>query len=96
VVDSCDLVTGFTEKGATTPGASALINAGIYVLAAKFARRIEASVASDFGHDVFPAALARGERLAVYRLTAPVIDVGVPHALELARRQHAIGKASDA
>jgi len=42
-------------------------------------------VESDFGHDVFPAALQRGELLAGHVLGAPVIDIGTPSALLLAR-----------
>jgi NDP-sugar pyrophosphorylase family protein len=91
-VDKSDLVTGFTEKGTTTPGELALINAGVYVVEPSFARRIPESLESDFGHDVFPAALARGERLVIYRLFAPVLDVGIPSALELARQESRTGQ----
>jgi NDP-sugar pyrophosphorylase family protein len=86
-VDGSDLVTGFNEKSGTAPGDAALINAGIYVIQPSFARQIPEGVPSDFGHDVFPAALARGERLAIHRLSAPVLDVGLPATLELARQR---------
>jgi NDP-sugar pyrophosphorylase family protein len=46
---------------------------------------LPASVPLDFGHDVFPAALAHGFTICAYRLSGPVIDVGTPEALELAR-----------
>lgn len=92
-VDRSDVVTGFNEKGTPTASDSALINAGIYVVQPSFARRIPEGTALDFGHDVFPAALARGERLAIYRLSAPVLDVGIPSALELAREEHGTGKS---
>jgi NDP-sugar pyrophosphorylase family protein len=91
-VDGSDLVTGFTEKGPTTPGDPALINAGIYVLEPSFVRGIPEGLASDFGHDIFPAALWRGERLAIYRLSVPALDVGTPSTLELARQRHRVGK----
>jgi mannose-1-phosphate guanylyltransferase len=87
-VDSSDHITQFIEKGAIREGDIALINAGIYVLQPSFARRIPSDRVLDFGHDVFPRALERGERLAVYRLSRPVIDVGVPFALKLAREVH--------
>lgn len=45
---------------------------------------LPAGVESDFGHDVFPAALQRGELLAGHMLGAPVIDIGTPSALLLA------------
>lgn len=86
-VDGSDLITGFTEKGTTTAREEALINAGIYVLEPSFVRAVPPGGACDFGHDVFPAALSRGERLAVHRLAAPVLDVGTPAALALARSQ---------
>jgi NDP-sugar pyrophosphorylase family protein len=85
-VDESDLVTGFSEKGMTTPGDRALINAGIYVIEPNFAARIPEGLPADFGHDVFPSALDRGERLAIHRLAEPVLDVGVPRTLELARQ----------
>jgi mannose-1-phosphate guanylyltransferase len=88
-VDLSDLVTGFSEKGATAPGDVALINAGIYVIAPSFAAQIPDGP-SDFGHDVFPGALGRGERLAIHRLPEPVLDVGIPATLELARRGRGI------
>jgi mannose-1-phosphate guanylyltransferase len=87
-VDRSDGVTGFNEKGASTAGHSALINAGIYVVQPSFARRIPEGIALDFGHDVFPAALARGERLVIHRLSTPVLDVGIPSALRLARERY--------
>jgi NDP-sugar pyrophosphorylase family protein len=87
-IDKSDLVTGFREKATTGSGEVALINAGIYVIDTSFARRIPEGLQSDFGHDVFPAALARGEQLAIHRLSAPVLDVGTPSTLELARREH--------
>jgi NDP-sugar pyrophosphorylase family protein len=90
--DGSDVVTGFTEKRTHTASGPALINAGIYVMQPGFARQIPERTALDFGHDVFPAALAQGERLAIYRLSAPVLDVGIPSALELARDEHATGK----
>jgi len=91
-VDRSDAVTAFNEKGTSTASDSALINAGIYVLQPSFIGQIPEGVALDFGHDVFPAALARNERLAIYRLTTPVLDVGTPAALELAREEHGTGK----
>jgi len=87
-VDGSDRVTEFNEKGTTTPDGSTLINAGIYVVEPSFARTIPEKLALHFGRDTFPAALARGERIAVHRLSAPVLDVGIPSALALARREH--------
>ena len=83
--DSHGVVTGFIEKGEREPGERGLVNAGLYVIEPALLAGLEPGVAADFGHDVFPAALARGERLAVHRLAAPVLDVGTPADLERAR-----------
>lgn len=81
-----DLVTGFREKAGAPPGTRALVNAGIYMLEPEWASRIPLGRVCDFGHDVFPEALTRGERLGVHRMGRPVLDVGTPNALETARR----------
>lgn len=85
-VDDQGLVTAFTEKGAAvTP--PALVNAGLYVVAPALLEPLDDGAFSDFGHDVFPAALGRGERLAAHLLPEPVLDVGTPEALAEARRR---------
>ena len=84
-VDDAGIVLGFTEKPTRAGTETALINAGLYVLEPGFAREIPAGTHSDFGHDVFPQALARGRRLATHRLSQPVLDVGLPATLALAR-----------
>lgn len=85
-VDDAGMVVGFAEKTSAPTGATtAHINAGIYIIEPGFAREIPEFVASDFGHDVFPLALSRGDRLASYLLSRPVLDVGIPATLELAR-----------
>jgi mannose-1-phosphate guanylyltransferase len=88
-VDTAGIVLEFAEKDVSTADRSALINAGIYVIEPAFAREIPEHVPADFGHDVFPAALARGQRLAVHELSRPVLDVGLPATLELARQRFA-------
>jgi len=82
-VDGDDMVVRFREKEDVAP--PALINAGIYLLDPSFVRDHAPAGASDFGHDVFPAALARGEPVGVVRLPQPVLDVGTPE--DLARAQ---------
>lgn len=84
-VDAGGRVTGFVEHGAFPDDAVGLVNAGLYVVDPSLTARIPAGSVADFGHDVFPDALARGEHLAVHVLPAPVLDVGTPDALALAR-----------
>jgi NDP-sugar pyrophosphorylase family protein len=83
-------VGGFTEKPdagrigqqAVRP---ALVNSGIYVLESEFVSELPHGVEVDFGHDVFPRALATGVPVFAHRLSRPVIDIGTPSGLALAR-----------
>lgn len=83
--DPSGRITGFVEHGDFEPGARGLVNAGLYVLEPALVATLEPGRAADFGHDLFPAALARGEHLAVHMLAAPVLDVGTPADLRRAR-----------
>ena len=85
-VDANDHVTAFVEKepGGGGPG---LVNAGVYVIESALVEGLAPGSVADFGHDVFPDALARGLRIAAHRLRAPVLDVGTPEALALARSE---------
>jgi NDP-sugar pyrophosphorylase family protein len=84
-VDRSGRITGFVERGDFPPGARGLVNAGLYVIEPALVAALAPGLAADFGHDVFPAALARGEHLAVHLLAAPVLDVGTPADLARAR-----------
>jgi NDP-sugar pyrophosphorylase family protein len=84
-VDEGGYVTGFQEKASEAAVESALINAGLYVLEPELVAGLPAGTPLDFGHDVFPAQLAAGARLAAHILPEPVIDVGTPEGLALAR-----------
>lgn len=59
----------------------ALVNAGLYLIERQFVADLRLGEELDFGHDVFPAALERDERILAYRLPEPVIDVGTPEGL---------------
>lgn len=84
LADDRGWVRRFVEKPAARVS-PALINAGLYLLERRFVADLPAERELDFGHDVFPAALARGSHMLAYRLAAPVIDVGTPESLALAR-----------
>jgi NDP-sugar pyrophosphorylase family protein len=89
-------VSAFQEKSITRSDRDAYVNAGLYVIDPRLLRDLPAGVELDFGHDVFPAALRRGERIAAHRLQAPVIDIGTPSALQFARGESAGDAGSSA
>lgn len=94
-VDEDDRVCRFTEKAAAGNGPY-LINSGLYVLEAELVASLPGGVESDFGKDVFPSALERGVPLYAARLAHPVIDIGTPEGLSLARaRARAPGLESE-
>jgi len=75
-------VLRFVEKRQEGPG---LVNAGLYVLERGLVAALPAGIPLDFGHDVLPAAVARGDTIVGYRLSRAVTDIGTPEALQLAR-----------
>jgi mannose-1-phosphate guanylyltransferase len=94
-VDADMRIRRFAEKAGSGPG---LVNAGLYVLEPDFVSRIPPGTVLDFGIDVFPVAVARGERLVAYELTRPVLDIGTPAALAAARAgaRHDVSRPSAA
>lgn len=83
-IDTSGRVTAFVEKGQPGPGPF-LINSGLYVLESKIVAALPENVPCDFGHDVFPPALAAGEVIVIHRLTRPVVDIGTEEGLARAR-----------
>jgi NDP-sugar pyrophosphorylase family protein len=80
-----DRIVRFVEKGEEV-AVPALINAGIYVVERELLETyVPAGSVSDFGHDVFPAALADGRDLRAYSLRKPVLDIGTPATFEQAQ-----------
>jgi NDP-sugar pyrophosphorylase family protein len=86
-VSPSGLVRAFQEKTVTRVSGGAYVNAGLYMIAPRFLDGLPAGVSLDFGQDVFPQALGRGEVIAAHVLRAPVLDIGTPSALHLARKQ---------
>jgi mannose-1-phosphate guanylyltransferase len=91
-IDSEGAVSAFQEKAASRVNGHAYVNAGLYIVDPRLLADLPAG-AADFGHDVFPAALARGRTLAAHLLSAAVIDIGTP-AMLAAAREH--GRADEA
>ncbi len=77
-------VTGFKEKELRGPG-RVLVNSGIYVLESSIMTLVPPGEEADFGRDVFPRALERGLSIYAAPLGSPVIDIGTPEGLSLAR-----------
>jgi NDP-sugar pyrophosphorylase family protein len=81
--DAEQRVTSFVEKGVA--GREGLVNAGIHVLDPAILGYIRPPFA-DFGHDVWPAALAAKAEITAVPVDAYVRDVGTPEALAEAER----------
>lgn len=56
--------------------------AAVWVVRKRLLEAVPADKPSDFGRDVFPAALARGERLMGYQTSEFVCDLGTPERIE--------------
>jgi mannose-1-phosphate guanylyltransferase len=84
-IDEGGRVRSFVEKGRSRPTSSALVNAGVYVVTRRLVEETTAGeTESDFGNDVWPAALAAGYRVFAHVLDGPVIDIGTPEGLDRA------------
>lgn len=68
-LDAEDRITRFLEKPGPDRVFSHWVNAGIYVLEPEVLDAIPPTGASDFGKDIFPALLARNDRLYGYRMS---------------------------
>ena len=71
------LVTNFLPK-AMNGYYRNLVNAALYVLSPKIFKYIEKGISADFGKQVFPKALANGEKLYGYVSPEYIKDMGTP------------------
>jgi NDP-sugar pyrophosphorylase family protein len=85
VCDENDLIIRFVEKPQPCEQVSNLVNAGIYALDSRVFQFLPEGV-SDFGKDVFPELLARGEELRGFVLESEVLPIDTPELLAIARR----------
>lgn len=82
-----------------------LVSAGVYVLSPKIFHYIPKNKAADFGKDIFPTCIERGEKVISYRTSEYIKDMGteeryqrvlddiqkkLPEKLNLSRKQKAI------
>lgn len=83
-VDPNGRIVGFVEKPADArPG---LASTGLYVLEPSLVELAPGGTFYDFGHDLFPQALAAGRHLRAHRLDSLAHDIGTPDALARAQR----------
>lgn len=71
-----------------------LVSAGIHIVTPRILPFIPQGRASDFGRDVFPAALAAGAFLAAYNTPEYIKDAGTPERFQEVGRDIAAGKPS--
>ncbi len=83
--DNTGFVRRFVEKPTPKQAHSRWASSGIYVLQPSVLRYVS-DIPSDFGRDVFPRLLDAGERLQVYPVDGPVIDIGTPENYQRAQR----------
>jgi len=86
-IDPDGIVSAFHEKITPSLNEDAYINAGLYILDPCLIEDLPTGIALDFGHDVLPTALVQGQTIAAHVLATPVIDMGSPAMLDLARRE---------
>ncbi|MGA2929516.1 MAG: sugar phosphate nucleotidyltransferase [Solirubrobacteraceae bacterium] len=79
-IDADGSVTGFAEKDPERTGPG-LVNAGLYVIESSLLAPLPSDTFLDFGHDVFPQALATGHCVHVHTIPRPVLDIGTPDDL---------------
>ena len=81
-----DRITGFYRA---KPGESYenLACAALWVVRPSLLESIPADRPTDFGKDIFPRALAAGQKLMAYRTAEPVFDVGTPERVAAFERR---------
>lgn len=83
-VDGDGRIVAFVEKPADArPG---LASTGLYVLEPSLVELAPEGAFCDFGHDLFPQALAAGRHLRAHTLDSLAHDIGTPGALADAQR----------
>jgi mannose-1-phosphate guanylyltransferase/phosphomannomutase len=82
LLDSLGRVLKFVEKPYPGQVQSDLVNTGVYVLEPAILRYIHQNCFSDFGKDVFPAAIDAGENLFGLVVNADLIAIDTPELYE--------------
>ncbi len=82
--DSDGFVRRFQEKPKKEEALSHWINAGIYVLNKEVMTLVPSEGPYDFAKQLFPAMLARGEKIRAHRISGTWLDIGRPADLQKA------------
>lgn len=93
-VDNESRILRFVEKPAPGTTSSNLANAGVYILQPELIDYIPQDTFYDFGYDVFPALLSKGERLFGYTTTDSFLDTGTMENYRHAEREILEGRFS--
>lgn len=93
--DKTGRITRFEEKPDEGSVKTNLANAGIYALTPRIFDYVEAGAFTDFGRDVFPAMLGRGEQIDAWEVKGYLQDIGSPERLDRARRDALDGRVPD-
>jgi NDP-sugar pyrophosphorylase family protein len=76
-IDAAQYVTAFLPKPHdTAPVSQNLVNAAVYVLSPRILDYIAGDAFADFGKDIFPALLQKGEQIRAYRTSEYIKDMG--------------------
>ena len=81
-----DRITGFYRAKAGEPYEN-LACAAVWVVRPELMDLVPADRPSDFGKDIFPAAVAAGRKLMAYRTKEEVVDVGTPERVQAFERR---------
>lgn len=84
-LDGAGWLRGFAEKNA--PARAALVNAGVYYLAAELFFRFPRGQPLSIETDCFPRWLAAGVKLAVLNAGRELLDIGTPASLRQATKR---------
>ena len=89
-LDDQSRVRRFVEKPAPDQVFSRLANAGIFVVEPQVLSELPQEQYLDFGRDIFPQMLVKGQTIMGYPITTPLIDIGTPENYQKAQQLAAL------
>jgi mannose-1-phosphate guanylyltransferase len=75
-LDSAGKLTRFAEKPAQWPDDQRTANAGVYIVESRVLDLVPDERPSDWGHDILPLLIARGEPVYGQLVDGPLVDIG--------------------